>query len=191
MHLILREEAWTADDDNPQFAFVVYVWKKDGEYYHYRQTHRGGSAEFHQGVHIPHQYYMPLPQPGLTRVQKDIPTNDIYIKVPALVEFDSDYKQPVAVNVLHEAQVCEGILVSPHPNVCRYLGYQESADGRISGLCFDRHNKDLRTAVRDKDVLDIPRILDGIMAGVTHLHSLKLVHVMTSPFPLLVLVART
>ncbi|KAJ6563232.1 kinase-like domain-containing protein [Mycena sp. CBHHK59/15] len=78
--------------------------------------------------------------------------------------------------MLHEAQVCEALMKSKHPNICEYFGYLCSEDGRMEGLCFKRHGKSLLDSVRDKEELDTAVVIKGISEGLKHLHSLHYAH---------------
>ncbi len=61
-------------------------------------------------------------------------------------------------------------------NIFKYYGYLEK-EGRIAGLCFERHDMTLRDAKRNGVHLDIDQIVKGVESGLDHLHRLGIVHV--------------
>ncbi|KAH8824245.1 hypothetical protein DL96DRAFT_1501095 [Flagelloscypha sp. PMI_526] len=183
-HLILKEEAWT-DDEDPKFAFTVYIWQSGEQFFHLRRDEYRGEPSperlFSLASRIPDDYFRPFPSPGMTKLaffdEQDPQAKDrFFFKRPALSDFELGAPNRVAANVLHEASICERLMVAPHPNVCRYFGYHSTTGGRIDALCFEKHVKDLRAAVRQKDLFDVAHVIDGIREGLKHLHSLNIVH---------------
>lgn len=78
--------------------------------------------------------------------------------------------------LLHEAQVCEILRASPHPNIAQYLGCIVK-HGRIAGLCFVKYNMTLLERVaKDSRPFDTNLLLQHIQKGIQHLHSLGLIH---------------
>jgi serine/threonine protein kinase len=112
--------------------------------------------------------------------------HDYYIKTPNLWAYhDSDLEQ----NILHEIEVCEFLKLHPHSNIAFYGGCK-STNGRVSGISFERYALTLLERV-NPDHLGKPGFLssgrrfvddstkgclDGILAGIYHLHSLGIIH---------------
>ena len=83
--------------------------------------------------------------------------------------------------LLHEAEVCEILRASPHPNIAQYLGCIVENDG-IMGLCFVKYGMNLYERVtKDSRHFDTNLILRGIQEGIWHLHSLGLIHCDINP----------
>lgn len=112
-----------------------------------------------------------------------------YIKRPKLSRFNSLYPELISQLLIREARVCETIRRNPHPNIAQYHGC-EVQDGRIKGLCFTKYDCSLyqrvnphkhgkRAFVAHREILPLSEIsswLEGIEAGIRHLHSLGIIH---------------
>jgi hypothetical protein len=177
--LIAADQAWTAEEDS-KFAFMSFVWQKGQDHYHLRHFEQGVSPHglFEKAIKVPRDYYMPFPPVDLIKAPDGHNDSSVYyLKQPALVGYDPESPSSrVAEFVLHEAKMCQRI--TPHENVCRYLGYIPSEDGRIAALCFERHGQDLGTVARNNiHEVDIEKVITQVTCGAKHLHSLGLVHV--------------
>jgi serine/threonine protein kinase len=99
-----------------------------------------------------------------------------YIKHTSLICYEADQeKNSFKELVLAEANACEILRMNPHPNIAKYWGC-EVVDGTIRGLCFSKYTMTLSQRVETGVPLDTQLCLQGIRAGVAHLHSLGLVH---------------
>ncbi|KAJ6553832.1 hypothetical protein B0H10DRAFT_1239729 [Mycena sp. CBHHK59/15] len=181
--LILAWEAWDGRTD--QFAYLVMLWKKDGDFYHKRHLSRDYTTDdpnlFNDAILVPRTYYTAEPLPELTRASQSPQDPAIYVKKHKPirykpVELQKESTGTPADDMLHEAQVCEALMKSKHPNICEYFGYLRSEDGRMEGLRFKRHGKSLLDSVRDKEELDTAVVIKGISEGLKHLHSLHYAH---------------
>ncbi|KAF2230089.1 hypothetical protein EV356DRAFT_454555, partial [Viridothelium virens] len=75
-----------------------------------------------------------------------------------------------------EAEILEFLKHHHHPNLIRYHGCTVNR-GRITGIVLDKHEVVLQYCYEDvPHDLDIAACMDGIRAGVRHLHSLGLAH---------------
>jgi len=82
---------------------------------------------------------------------------------------------------MNEAEVCEILRASPHPNIAQYLGCIVEND-RITGLCFVKYDMNLSERVtKDSHPFDTDLFLRGIQKGIRHLHSLDLIHCDLNP----------
>lgn len=108
------------------------------------------------------------------------------MKTPDLLSYaDRNLERQIAC----EADTCEVLRKHPHPNIATYYGCQLSY-GRVSGLCFKRYTTTLSEVVNPgrlgktgfvasgRELVKESMIsgLEGIFAGIKHLHSLGLVH---------------
>jgi serine/threonine protein kinase len=110
---------------------------------------------------------------------------DYYIKTPDLWAYS---KPDLEQQILREVEICELLKSYPHPNIAFYAGCR-STMGRVSGICFKQYTCTLAEKVNPghlckSDFLSTPRLsvddatlgLDGILAGIHHLHSLNIIH---------------
>jgi hypothetical protein len=99
-----------------------------------------------------------------------------YIKRSNLIDYEADQeKNNYKELVLAETYACEILRTNPHPNIAKYWGC-EVVDGTIRGLCFGRYTITLGERLDAGVPLDTRLCLQGIRAGVAHLHSLGLTH---------------
>lgn len=107
---------------------------------------------------------------------------DIFIKRPSMISYaDSKSLTEISSLFMHEAQMCERIKKSPHPNIAKYFGCHVDERGIITGLCFKRYNKTLHQMVKAGETFDRPKCLSSIKAGIKHLHSLGIIHCDINP----------
>lgn len=102
---------------------------------------------------------------------------DFFVKRPKISCADNQYEVKLVPRMLfEEAEVLEFLKDHHHPNIVRYYGCTVNR-GRITGLALERYRVILQ--YRYEDVphdLDIATCMDGIRAGVSHLHSHGLAH---------------
>lgn len=102
---------------------------------------------------------------------------NLFIKRPKISCADNEYEIKLVPRILfEEAEVLEFLKQHPHPNIVRYHGCIVNR-GRITGLALERYGVILQ--YRYEDVphdLDIAACMNGIRAGVRHLHFLGLAH---------------
>ncbi|KAJ7454782.1 kinase-like domain-containing protein [Mycena latifolia] len=189
--LVRAVEAWHTEKD--EIAFISMLWESGGDFYHYQHWEASYSAEnaaelFKHATRIPRNFYLaplPLPEPGL-KMRAPAGTADdpgVYFKKiePFTYEPESKDGPTPADDLLHEAQICERLAQSPHPNVCRYLGYVPTPDQKnLLGLCFERHCINLYQAVNGSDnseiAFGVKKVIAGVRSALEHLHALGFVH---------------
>ncbi|THU75403.1 hypothetical protein K435DRAFT_627375, partial [Dendrothele bispora CBS 962.96] len=126
---------------------------------------------------VPRTYYQPIPSPDLTPAPEQLPDNT-YVKahLPLFIADQSDLSSTrLADSLVQEARIYQELAKHPHPNICEYRGVCIQ-DGLISGICLRRYSKTLQKCVDDGDSLDVESVIQGIDAGLEHLHKLEYVH---------------
>lgn len=142
---------------------------------------------------IPPDAYAPVFQTdgSLSRVSAPFPA-DVFVKRPSLGSFDRYVAMArpndIASAILNEARVGEILKHNLHPNVARYHGCEVSDEGRITGVCWTTLGDSLMKRVnpgfigkavfqyRPGTLRNKDKVVDGIRAGLLHLHSLGFVH---------------
>ncbi|KAJ7887630.1 hypothetical protein B0H14DRAFT_2695629 [Mycena olivaceomarginata] len=173
--LALTSDVWRFDKDPEEFAFTAMLWEQNGDFYHYRREERNSDANadielFQKAILVPRDYYLArLPPPGApaTRAPSTaLADPNVFFKRTEPIMYDPTHTEKCrpADDQADEMRICEELRQNPHPNICRYLGYVPTLDGNsIAGLCFERHEMNLDSAVEDNFSLD-------------HLHSLGYAH---------------
>lgn len=102
---------------------------------------------------------------------------NLFIKRPKISCADNDYEVKLVPRIIfEEAEILEFLKQHRHPDIIRYYGCTVNRN-RITGLALDKYRVILR--YRYEDVphdLDIRACMNGIRAGVRHLHSFGLAH---------------
>lgn len=118
-------------------------------------------------------------------------SQDHYIKRPSLLHCDdtevSSSPGTISTLLLQEAQICEILAKSPHPNIAKYLGCVVEHD-RITDLCFQKYGPDLSQRVQDNGghaLVDKESCLQSIRLGIDHLHTLGIIHCDINPSSIL------
>ncbi|KAJ7244633.1 kinase-like domain-containing protein [Mycena haematopus] len=162
---------------DPRIVKVVEIWDFTGE-----PVPEVKRDNFRKATLVPRDYYLgelPSGAPATRAASAALSDPNVYLKRIEPFTFDPNRpdSHPPALDLLHELQVCEELSRSLHPNVCRYLGYVPTPDGKhLLGLCFQRHQVDLSDAVKDKVVFDPIAVIEGIRHGLEYLHSLGYAH---------------
>ncbi|KAJ6577378.1 hypothetical protein B0H19DRAFT_1370589 [Mycena capillaripes] len=180
-------EAFDFSKGDGEFAFLSMIWEKNDDFYHCRHSEMSYSSEelaglFKMAAPIPRDYYLgKLPPSEMKMASVSSTDQSVYFKkiTPYMYEPQrtGHYGNTPADVLFHEAQVCEEVAKNLRPNICRYLGYLPSADGRnLLGLCSQRHPLTLSRAVQDKAHLNAAAVIAGVRRGLEHLHSLGYVH---------------
>lgn len=112
--------------------------------------------------------------------------NCLYIKRPQLAAFDDPEVAALLPRLLiEEAMLLEHLQNHPHPNIVRYHGCTLK-DGRITGIALEKHDVLLLYRYEDRPLpFDVEACMDGIRAGVRHLHSLGFAHNDLNPMNIL------
>ncbi|KAF1962572.1 hypothetical protein CC80DRAFT_163276 [Byssothecium circinans] len=102
---------------------------------------------------------------------------NLYIKRPKFTRVSYEPEAELIPRIVfEEAATLEFLNQHPHPNIVKYHGCTVNR-GRITGLALEKY--DVILQYRYEDVphdLDIAACMDGIRAGVKHLHSLGYAH---------------
>lgn len=134
------------------------------------------------------QIYAPLSQTSLTIFRYPL-TDNIYLKRPSFNQYNavqSASKPYLPTLQVLEADFCELLLSDPHPNVAKYYGaVPDSSNEWIIGLAFKNYPHHLEAVVEnylqqpqyENFKYDGQKLVDGIEAGVAHIHSLGYAHV--------------
>ncbi|KAF1815598.1 hypothetical protein P152DRAFT_446645 [Eremomyces bilateralis CBS 781.70] len=180
LEILEHSEAWEQVDDVLTFSHTKVILR-DGSRYFYAITDRRyppsskidpSTLNLHP---IPISRIRPVFPASYTRAANRLPPNS-YVKRPSLLYYgDTKASTDISTLVLREAQICEILAKSPHPNIARYLGC-EVEDGVITGLCFERYGDTLFQRVKDAQPIDTVACLRSIKMGIEHLHGLGIVH---------------
>lgn len=176
-------EVWNDNNDDPAFDHRMVVLRRGEQYFFARDPHRKGDIEPAQlrleRIPIPH-IRAPFSADLTIAPELNLNREDIYIKMPNLVSYGhySPAQRPTFFKPqLQEARVYEQLRQHPHPNIGIYYGCIVK-DGRIEALCLQRYDQTLAELLRENTLgYDEKRTyLEDVKKGVTHLHSLNLVH---------------
>ncbi|KAK1056105.1 hypothetical protein LTR33_013977 [Friedmanniomyces endolithicus] len=124
---------------------------------------------------IPDDTIYPEVTPGLTILTDDEDPEILYIKRPKLLCLDdTEETRMIPRLLLEEARILQTL--KPHPNLVRYHGCM-SKRGRVVGIAVEKHDIILQYRFEDDPrELDVAACVDGIRAGVAHLHFLGHAH---------------
>ncbi|KAK7038837.1 hypothetical protein VNI00_010467 [Paramarasmius palmivorus] len=185
MKIHKKRQYCTADFTKTAGWYII--WKDDDDlFYYYMHPHLtlpdDITALESKAQPIPRSYYRKRTSSGQKYAPDPLP-EDTYIKRfdPSIPD-ESLGTQPFrgtfgADLMAREAYFCEEIsMYEQHSNVCEYRGVLIDDDGKLDGLCFQRHTKTLEQAVDDGDEIDVKKVLAGIREGLEHLHDLGIVH---------------
>lgn len=125
---------------------------------------------------VPDEIVYPKATPVITALQKK-DLNNYFIKRPKLLCLDNAEETKLLPQMfIDEAEVLELVKKNSHPNLICYYGCTLK-DGRVTGIVLEKHQVVLQYRYEDdpRD-LDIDACMDGIRAGIRHLHSLGYAH---------------
>ena len=189
MKIVEKAELWLPkseeDPDDVEYDSTTIILQDDIQYYYASTKDRIlNKSEIDpltlDSVPIPNSQIWPEFPSGLIQAPQP-PPQDYYIKTPSLLDYDP-IKSETAITtiVLQEAEVCEILQKSPHPNIAKYFGCLVE-DEKIKGLCFAKYGPNLMDRVRDGPPVDKASCLRDIRNGIEHLHSLGLIHCDINP----------
>ncbi|CAG7958586.1 unnamed protein product [Penicillium salamii] len=115
---------------------------------------------------------------------------ELHFKTPTLTIYTPRNPGLIAETWHTELTICELIRKNPHPNIAVYHGCSVSEDNEIRGAYFSCYDQTLMDKVNptrlsklefawdnvEPDLAQIDRWVQGIQAGLDHLHSLGIVH---------------
>jgi serine/threonine protein kinase len=182
-----QSEVWVEEEGELVFSHTSVILRDGDQYSHATTSRRYGSTsevdlrELDNPIPIPSSKIWPPFPAHFTRAPDPLP-QDCYVKRPNLLDYgytEASTNHPSNL-LLDEAQVCEILRTSPHPNIAQYLGCIVESN-TIKGLCFVKYDMNLSQRVKDPRPLDIDLVLHGIEKGLDHLHSLGLIHCDINP----------
>jgi serine/threonine protein kinase len=186
MEVCEMKQAFEEEDGDLRFSHTKIICKERDQYFYaitnlrYRSESDVDPAGL-KTIPIPaSQIWPPFPK-DFTRAPDPLPQN-CYIKRPALIHYDDTRGSADMSSLLaNEARVCEILRKSPHPNIAKYYGCIVY-NSRIMGLCFANYGMNLLEMVNnDSRPVSTDFLMSQICSGVSHLHSLGLVHCDINP----------
>ena len=186
MEVCVQSPAFVEKHGDIVFSHTKIILREGNQYY-YAITSRRCPAAFKVDLHeldlvpIPASHIWPSFPAQFVRAPEPLP-QDCFVKRPSLLYYgDTEASNEVGSLLLNEAEVCEILRASPHPNIAQYLGCLVEND-KIMGLCFVKYGMNLYERVtKDSRSFDADLILRGIQEGIRHLHSLGLIHCDINP----------
>jgi hypothetical protein len=126
---------------------------------------------------IPDGTVYPPITPGLTIIPRDSDMTGFHIKRPKFLCLDDEEETKMLPKMLaEEANVLEALKPHAHKNLVRYHGCVGARD-RIVGLALEKHDIILQYRFEDDPrELNLPACINGLRAGIKHLHSLGYAH---------------
>jgi serine/threonine protein kinase len=188
-------ELWDMkNEQGPTFINTTTIWKEDGQYYQYTHLERVRPDEFDfdslpRPDPIPMEIFKARWKPSLTECSPPFP-DDSYLKSPPILLpstcdphiIPGGQPRPRKPNkvpgddMMAEAEIYEILKNHPHPNICVYYGCVREGN-YLTAICLKKYERTLKSAVDSGTVLDRDAILNGISAGLRHLHdTLGFVH---------------
>ncbi|KAI1158894.1 kinase-like domain-containing protein [Nemania serpens] len=173
-------DAYLAEWDKPTFDHTKIILQKGDEYFYAKSSQRIYSEEevnidALDMTAIPVEHIWPLADPKFARAPEPLPAN-CYLKRQSLLSYEAaPSAHKFGDPILAEVEACEILRKHPHPNIVRYLGCVVR-NGRIEALAFDRYTTTLYKMLVNDISFDKSRCMNGIEAGVRHMHGLGLVH---------------
>lgn len=192
MEILSKNEIWREEAGHIAFDHTKILLKNGTQYFYAVDPHRYMHGSKPKLSDISKLDITPIPESNVypnyltdrSQAPKPLPKNT-FVKGPALINFDTGNKDKyeLAFMMLREATAYENLKASPHPNILPYHGCIVK-DGQITGLVLENPDADLPARVRGHLPLnnsDIDAIMDGITAGLKHLHSMGLIHCDINP----------
>ncbi|KAI1194731.1 kinase-like domain-containing protein [Nemania serpens] len=181
MKICELSDAYLAACEEPTFDHTKIILQRgDDEYFYAKSSQRIYSEEevnieALDMTEIPLEHIWPLADPKFTRAPEPLPAN-CYLKRQRLLTYEaSPSAHKFGDQTLVEAEACEVLRKHPHPNIVKYLGCVVK-NSRIEALAFDRYTINLHDVIVNDISFDKSRCMNGIEAGVRHMHDLGLVH---------------
>jgi len=183
MEIIQQKESFKFNEaaGRLMFSYLSVFAKQDGKLYYGKWRERFGKPETLDDL-------QEIKEVATEDVGPELKTtwSGVHVKTPHLFTL---LKPNVDQKIAREVEACEIIRKNPHPNIATYYGITE-ANGKVSGICFKRYVDNLHLTFnpahlskemfreRGRDLVqgEMKHRLDGLLAGILHLHSLGLVH---------------
>ncbi|PUU77425.1 serine/threonine-protein kinase-like protein [Tuber borchii] len=186
MEVCEQADMFAEEHEDLVFSHTKIILREGNQYYYaitsrqYPATSKVDLGEL-DIVPIPTSQMWPSFSAQFGRAPEPLP-QDCFVKRPSLLNYrDTEDFNHLRSLLLNEAEVCEILRASPHPNIAQYLGCIVE-DDKIMGLCFVKYGMNLSERVtKDSRPFDADLILQGIQEGIRHLHSLGLIHCDINP----------
>jgi len=187
MEICEQSETFLEEHGDVAFSHTKIILREGNQYY-YAITSRRYTATSKVDIHeldlvpIPASQIWPSFPTQFGRAPEPLP-QDCFVKRPSLLGYGytEEDSNDVSSLLLNEAEVCEILRASPHPNIAQYLGCLVEND-KIMGLCFVKYGMNLYERVtEDTRPFDTDVFFQGIQEGIRHLHSLGLIHCDINP----------
>lgn len=181
MEVVQKSQAFKRIDGKMRFSYVQVFVQQDGILYSGKWSNRLDSPKTLDDLQEVKQ---------ISTENRGPEVNDtwsaVYMKTPSLLAYaDANLDKQIT----REVETCEILRKNPHPNIAIYYGCIES-HGRVSGLCFKRYTSTLLEAVNPQYLGKVAFLssgrelvrenmetrLEGVLAAIKHLHSLRIVH---------------
>ena len=186
MEVCVQSPAFVEKHGDLVFSHTKIILREGNQYYYAISSHRclGFKVDIHElnPIPIPSSQLWPSFPTQFRQTPEPLP-HDCFVKRPSLLDCGHNEASngDVGSLLLHEAEVCEILRASPHPNIAQYLGCLVEND-KIMGHCFVKYGMNLYEMVtKDSRPFDADLILRGIQEGIQHLHSLGLIHCDINP----------
>jgi len=154
MEVCEQSEAFAEEHGGVAFSHTKIILR-EGDQYYYAIASRRYPANSKVDLHEldPHELdLVPIPASQIwppfptqfTQAPEPLP-QDCYVKRPSLLYYgDTEDRDSTELSslLLNEAEVCEILRASPHPDIAQYLGCIVKND-RITGLCFVKYGMNL------------------------------------------------
>ena len=143
MEICEQGEVSAPKDGDFAFSHSKFILREGSQYYYAISSHRclGFKVDLHElnPVPIPSSQLWPSFPTQFRRAPEPLP-HDCFVKRPSLLDCGDNEASNGHVGslLLHEAEVCEILRASPHPNIAQYLGCLVEND-KIMGLCFVKY----------------------------------------------------
>jgi hypothetical protein len=138
-----EEPSDMAGPDDLVFALSVTFWFDGEDYYLSKSSERPSNIDrdaagnpAHDVTLIPQSAYQgPVPQDLTIASSEALSLEDVYTKRWSFTSIDIDHPERTSLFdlLVHEARMCERLVLRPHRNVCKYYGCLEQ-DGLLKGL---------------------------------------------------------
>ncbi|RDA87713.1 hypothetical protein CP532_1784 [Ophiocordyceps camponoti-leonardi (nom. inval.)] len=181
MEICEKGEMYVEKDDDIVFDHSKIILRAaDGEFFYAKTNQRILSlpnidVDELDTIGIPADRVWPLADTEFTRAPDPLPPT-AYLKRPSLIYYQDSYDHcHVPRHILTEVEACEVLRMNPHPNIVQYLGCIVN-NGRITGLGFAKYSLTLSQMLEDGTPFNTASCLDGIEAGVRHMHNLGFIH---------------
>jgi len=179
MEICERGQVFAQEHGDLVFSHCKFILREGNQYYYAITSHcydLDSKVDLHELNPVPipaSQLWPPFPT-QFGQAPEPLP-QDCFVKRPSLLDYTEDSNH-VGSLLLSEAEDCEILRASPHPNIAQYLGCLVEND-KIMGLCFVKYGMNLKERVtKDSRPFDADLILQGIQEGIQHLHSLGLIY---------------